>query len=181
MSQFHSISSFINGFNGGLRPNTFVVTIDQCPIGSVTPTFHVTATNLPASKMTTIGVPYRGRTFKIPGVRTYDTWQITVINDKPADGQDLYRLFHQWSNQINNHGANITTGSGNSPEGSNLLGILSVEQLDYNGVSTNRKWKLLHAWPSNVGQIALNMETTDSLSTFIVDIEFSELQSVNVI
>ena len=45
-------------------------------------TFLVKAANIPASTVGVIEVPYRGRTLKIAGDRTFEPWTITVLNDK---------------------------------------------------------------------------------------------------
>ena len=43
--------------------------------------FLVKAAQLPASNITPIQIPFRGRNLKIAGDRTFDPWTVTVIND----------------------------------------------------------------------------------------------------
>ena len=43
--------------------------------------FLAKSATLPASTITPISVPFRGRELKIAGDRTFDPWSITVIND----------------------------------------------------------------------------------------------------
>ena len=76
---------------GGARPNLFEVALDfpegtTGDAGDVSKDFNdkvrflVKAANLPASNITPIDVPFRGRNLKIAGDRTFDVWTITVIN-----------------------------------------------------------------------------------------------------
>ena len=41
--------------------------------------FLVKAANLPASNVSAINIPFRGRNLKFAGDRTFDIWTITVI------------------------------------------------------------------------------------------------------
>lgn len=83
----HSIQDFKTALKGGgARPNLFEVVLTDFPGGAE---FDATefsvlckAANLPASNIASIDVPFRGRTFKVAGDRTFDTWSITVINDE---------------------------------------------------------------------------------------------------
>lgn len=175
----HSIDQFITNFNGGFRSNHFIVSITKGYGGALPDlTYHARATTLPASTMSVLNIPYRGRVFKAPGVRTYATWQLTILNDKLGQNQDAYTYFQKWSNAINGHDTNTTLGSGNSSEADNLLGTFNVQMLDYNGNPLGqRKWTLKYAWPAQVGAVTLDMENNDSpLSTFVVDIEYSEAE-----
>lgn len=168
MSQ--SLSSFLGAFAGGLRPNKFEVTIAPPQTGGLsipTTTFHIRAASIPASTITTINVPYRGRIFKMPGVRTYQTWQITVLDDIKTD---LHKVFHQWSNALKDHVANTTAaGLGNFTD---LMGTFSVKQLNYNGTPPHRTFTLQGCWPNTVGPVALDMENNDTILTFTVDLEY---------
>ena len=64
------------------------------------------AANFLHQNIAPIDVPFRGRTFKVAGDRTIDTWTVTVINDEDFR---LRRAFEEWSEQIakleNNTGA----------------------------------------------------------------------------
>ena len=77
---------------GGARPNLFECEM-YFPDDAVPSTtskdalsdkvrFLVKAAQLPASTLTQIDVPFRGRQLKIAGTRTYANWSITVINDQ---------------------------------------------------------------------------------------------------
>ena len=81
---------------GAARPNLFEVelnfpsfategstgdTTDQTRSVSELSRFMIKTANLPASNVGVIEVPFRGRTLKIAGDRTFDVWTVTVIND----------------------------------------------------------------------------------------------------
>ena len=83
-----SVSGFLNKVNQGVKPNLFVVDV-QYPTSFASVPADAALTNmlcksaaLPASNLGVIEVPYRGRTVKIAGDRTFDTWTATFINDR---------------------------------------------------------------------------------------------------
>ena len=71
---------------GGARPNLFevelafptAVSIDNDILSKAR--FLVKAAALPASTVSPIEIPFRGRILKIAGDRTFETWTITVMN-----------------------------------------------------------------------------------------------------
>lgn len=171
-----SIQSFINNFDGGLRPNRFLVN-GEFPSGIGTDTdqftFHVRAASIPSSDLSQIGVPFRGREYKIPGNRSYATWQMTIIDDIQYP---LWTRFHQWANKINSHTLNTpaTTSTTSSPQNYNFTNFMknwSIEQLDLNG-NCVRKISLSNCWPSVIGEISFLMEENESFCTFTVDLEY---------
>jgi|688.fasta_scaffold912897_2 hypothetical protein len=176
---YNSISEFIGAFNGGFRPNRFRVQGTLGSVGSPTMTFHVRSANLPASSLSTIMIPYRGRNFKMPGNRTYAPWQIVVLDDNTNSGNSLWEPFHQWSEKINSHTANISNSS-TTLDFSNEMKDWNVFQLDING-NTKKTITLKNCWPAEVGPISLNMDDNESLSTFPVTLEYSwyEINSVS--
>ena len=83
---------------GGARPNLFEVELTTLPTGIAWPAdnfrYMCKAAQLPASTLTQIDVPFRGRQLKIAGTRTYANWTITVINDIDFD---IRTAFERWS------------------------------------------------------------------------------------
>lgn len=170
-----TISGFISGFNGGLRNNRFRV---SGTVGDSSPvlTFHVKATSLPSSSITPILVPYRGRAFKMPGNRSYSSWQISVLDDMPGNGgSGLWRQFHNWSELFNTHAGNISQTT--SRDMTDKMKTWAVEQLDINGLSV-KKIDLKYCWPSEVGPVTLSMEDNESLTSFAVTLEYSWFEVV---
>jgi hypothetical protein len=166
-----SIDDFIQGFQGGTRTNRFIV---EGSIGDANSNygnftaFHIRATNLPSAKMGIIPISYRGRVVNYPGDRTYDPWQIVVLDD--TDSTNLYDSFHNWHNSINNHSTNISNGNIGTVDGYvNFGNDFTVTHLDVNGgQASGRKFTLKNAWPIEVGPIALDIGQMDTLVTFAV-------------
>ena len=73
---------------GGSRSNLFEVVMNfpEGVVGAdvtdieLKSRFLIKAAQLPASNVTPIEVPFRGRTLKVAGDRTFDAWTVTVIN-----------------------------------------------------------------------------------------------------
>ena len=70
---------------GVARPSLYKVTINES-LGanslSETEVLLVKAANMPASNIAPLTVNYAGRALKWQGFRTYDIWNVTVINDE---------------------------------------------------------------------------------------------------
>jgi hypothetical protein len=170
----NSISQFINGFGGGLRPNRF--RISGAFGGNDTTddrfTYLVRAASMPGSDLSLISVPYRGRLYKIPGNRSYIPWQMVVLDDRKTTTGSLWKKFQDWSSLINSHKANQTndptTGGGNF---TNYMKDYTVTQLDING-KCERQIQLISCWPSEVGSIDFSMADNENYVTFTVTLEY---------
>ena len=73
---------------GGARPGLYNVQINfgtasTAPLSfNSTETLLVKAAAIPASTIAPLAVNYSGRAYKWQGFRTYDIWNVTVINDE---------------------------------------------------------------------------------------------------
>ena len=124
--------------------------------------FLVKAAALPASTVSPIEIPFRGRVLKIAGDRTFDTWTITVMNDIDFS---IRSAFEKWMNLINN--VNDNTGI-QDPE--QYQADAFVYQLDRDG-GILRSYKFYDLFPTNISAIDLNYETTDTLEEFTVEMQ----------
>ena len=137
--------------------------------------FLVKAAALPASNISNIAVPFRGRNLKIAGDRTFDPWTITVINDTDFV---IRNAFERWMNIINKHedNAGITDPTGYQQD-------LFVRQLGRSEVAgTNpvssatvpvlKQYKFLGAFPTLVSAIDLSYENTDAIEEFTVELQY---------
>lgn len=167
MSQ--SITDFIGGFNGGLRTNRFLVNSPK--IGGDRP-FHIRAASLPPVNTAVLQIPHRGRVFKMPGQRTYEPWSITVLDDT---GTNLWKVFYDWAQQIQNHVSNTTTATNLDFTG--LMSNFTIKQLGFNGNVTTKQVVLNRAWPSNIGEIRFSADDAESLSSFTVQLEYQYIES----
>ena len=153
---------------GGARPNLFEVELafpENLGIANDVKEksrFLVKAAALPASNITPIEVNFRGRILKIAGDRTFDTWTITVINDTDFI---IRSAFEKWMNSINK----LSDGTGlQNPV--DYQADAYVHQLDRDG-STLRTYQFYDIFPTNISQIDLSYETTDTLEEFTVEMQ----------
>lgn len=158
---------------GGARPNLFRVVMPFpafAGVGGETSklTFMCKAASLPASQVGTIEIPYRGRKVKIAGDRTFEQYSITVINDTDFL---LRNAFERWSNQINQHERN--EGLQNPID---YQVDIILEQLNRND-EVIKIYKLVGAFPVNVGAIELSSESTDAIEEFQVQLEYQYWQA----
>ena len=172
---------------GGARPNLFEVILNF-PRGITDgindfdekARFLVKAANLPASNITPIDVPFRGRNLKIAGDRTFDVWTITVINDTDFA---IRNAMERWMNGMNN--MKYATGETNPND---YQKDAYVWQLGRNGVTSNTTGKLVglsegdtvpilkaykfHGiFPTNLRAIELSYDQPDTIEEFTVDLQ----------
>ena len=153
---------------GGARPNLFEVVLAfpaSSPASSTTlekARFMVKAAALPASNIAPIDVAFRGRLLKIAGDRTFDTWTITVLNDTDFA---LRGAFEQWMNSMNNV-ANAT-GATNPAD---YQAEAYVYQLNREG-EVLRKYRFFDVFPTNISQIDLSYDSSDTLEEFTVELQ----------
>jgi hypothetical protein len=104
-----NISDFVSKLKGGgARANQFKVTLPFpgfAAVGGETESlaFLCTATNLPASTIGEITIPFRGRNIYMAGDREFAEWTTTIINDTDFS---IRNAIERWSNGINNHSDN---------------------------------------------------------------------------
>lgn len=182
------MSSFIGKIGQGVKPNMFSVQI-PFPTGVGPGTAGSDLTNLlcksaalPGSNLGVIEVPFRGRTIKIAGDRTFDTWSATFFNDKDMNTRGW---FESWLNAMNNHnlnGADLPNLGASGGTGSYSVDI-DVNQLERAAESaegsenTNkniiRAYKLRYAFPTSVSQIDLAYDSNDQIEEFTVEFQYS--------
>ena len=163
-----NVSTFLQNIGQGVKPNMFSVDInfpaalkelaaDAAGLSEVElSTLMCKSAALPGSNLGVIEVPFRGRTVKIAGDRTFDTWSATFFNDKDFK---LRSFFEFWANQINTHEGNTAPlFKPNSTDANGYMASLFVTQLEkdssVSGVAL-RTYELVHCFPTNVSQIDL--------------------------
>ena len=157
---------------GGSRPNLFEVELNfpgslnnqsiDGPDAKTASQFLVKSAALPASNVTPIDVPFRGRILKLAGERTFDTWTITVLNDTDFK---IRTAFEQWMNGI----SKLDDASGEvNPE--LYSQTAKVFQLDRSG-DTMREYEFYGLFPTNISQIDLSMDSSDTVEEFTVELQ----------
>ena len=178
-----TIDKFKSRLSGGIaRPNLFEVVLafaDGVVDASVNDLdaksrFLVKAAALPASNITPINVPFRGRVLKIAGDRTFDEWTITVINDTDFA---IRSSFERWMNSM----AKVSDTSGNTNP-ADYTRDASVYQLGRSAVAPNsqesaqnmpilRTYKFYSVFPTNISQMDLSYDQPDSIEEFTVTLQ----------
>ena len=161
---------------GGARPNLFEVelafpsTVNVEGLNDILQKarFLVKAAQLPASNVTPIEVPFRGRTLKIAGDRTFDTWTVTVINDTDFA---IRSAFEKWMNTINRVSDN--TGLTNPAL---YQADAFVYQLDRSG-ETLRQYHFYDVFPTQVAPIELSYDA-QGIQEFTVELQVQWWEAV---
>lgn len=175
-----NVSSFLNQVRQGVRPNMFQV--DMVFPGNIgltsassdqeLVTLMCKSAALPASNVGVIEVPFRGRTVKIAGDRTFDNWTATFINDRDMK---VRSKFEQWLGALNEHQANKTLADGGE-DPINYTTSVFVKQLEKDesaGGDTLREYKLWYAFPTSVSAIDLAYDSNDQIEEFTVEFQYS--------
>ena len=172
---------------GGARPNLSEASINSFPTAISVAwdnsseaeggafKFLCKSTALPASNLGSIEIPFRGRTLKVAGDRTFDDWTVTIINDEDFR---LRTAFERWSNVMSQ--LDDATGVTNP---TSYMTDSFIQQLGRGpevGAATNnggnssilRSYKFFDVFPVTVGEIALSYDTTDALEEFDVTFRY---------
>jgi len=162
------IDDFKNALaKGGVRNNLFRV------MGNIGNTsfpskvgFLCKAASLPASTITPIEVPYRGRKLHLPGDREYAEWTLTFISDGEFE---IRNAFEKWMDDMNKTVDNVAT------EELNLKGALfpdwNIDQLDRTGEPI-KSYRFFSCWPSEVSAVDVSYDSTDLLE-FTVTLQYT--------
>ncbi len=174
---------------GGSRPNlfevsvTFPAAIDIGIQGDGTGEFDsdnfrflCKAAALPPSNVSPIDIPFRGRTLKVAGDRSFESWTVTIINDESFNHRRAFEAWMQNIAQYENHAGM------NDPN--DYMGQATVYQLGRNasqqqtasqgsGGTANiiAQYRFVDIFPTSVGQIDLSYETTDIIEDFPVEFQ----------
>lgn len=157
----------------GARPNLFDLTFvlpaivpNSTAAGQLIQYMGKSASK-PAASLGVIQVPYFGRQLKYPGDRVFAPWTVNIINDEAFNVHDA---FVAWSNIINAFAANTRSASASVPTA--YMTDILVNQYSKIGGDPIKQWKLVGAWPSNVGEIQFDWGQTDSIEEFPVEIAY---------
>lgn len=173
---------------GGARSNLFEVSFGSAASSTYSLPFDPSITidsddymliktaGLPASTISEIPVPFRGRTLKIAGDRTFDVWTITIINDTNFKWRNL---FERWMNFM----VKVSDGSGsiNPSEYTVDMNVVQLSRGAYSGLNTPgtqggqidvlRKYIVHGVFPTGVSQIDLSYNNENEVEEFTVDLQ----------
>ena len=173
MTHSMAIDTFKTAFDGGTRPNRFVVTVDTGVGKPLANALMVKAASMPAETIGILQVPFRGRVAKLPGDRAYPEWTFTMI-DEITD--NMRNTLSDWHNEFNDH-ENNTVASTDILRGTGAAyGTATVSQLDMMGnIIPGRCKQLMRTWPVEIGTIDLSYDTADTLTEYSITIAYDYL------
>ena len=181
LSQFKSTL-----LGGGARPNLFEVELTTLPSGITWDAevfrYLCKAAALPASNIAQIDVPFRGRIFKVAGDRTFDVWQITVINDEDFK---IRTAFEEWMDLISKLDNNMGATDPNAYMTNATvyqLGRGSQKSSRDNSGSSNavlKEYEFVDIFPTAISAIDLSYDTSDAIEEFTVDFQVQSFSMVS--
>lgn len=140
---------------GGARPALFKVSsLDRN--GTTDRTYHVRSTQLPGTNIGVLTTNWRGRPVKFPGVRSYDPWTVTMLNDDGEHREDIFKWMQMMSGDAD--GSRNLNDSKNGEYSTTDYKDLSVTQLGKVGDDIYR-YTLVNCFPIAMGDIALDWGT----------------------
>jgi len=155
---------------GGARANQFRVElafptyVAAGPVVGIKTQFLCKAAQLPASTIENVPLQYRGRAVNIAGERTFAPWTITVYNDTDFA---IRNAMENWSDGVQN----IASTNGRVNPRDYQVDLL-VHQLDRNG-ATVKTYKFVDAYPTEIGAIALDFDSANTVETFDVTFQYN--------
>ena len=167
-----NVSNFLQVVKQGVRPNMFQVDITfPSTVGADNElvTYMCKSAVLPAANIGVIEVPFRGRTVKIAGDRTFDNWSATFINDKEMKSR---AYFEKWLNEINTHKANTANDINPTSYGRTVVIRQLEKDSNVNGTDL-RSYKLWYAFPISTSAIDLAYDSNDQIEEFSVEFQYS--------
>jgi hypothetical protein len=166
-----------NLIGGGARANQFRVTLTP-PSGIAIgldvrrTSFLVKGAQLPASTLTEMPVPFRGRNIYLTGDRPApETWDVTVYNDTDFMIRNAMEL---WQNGINSYVDNTGVISP-----SDYQTDLTVEQLDRDD-TVLKSYIFRNAFPTVIAAIELSMDEATAIEEFAVEFRYQHFEPSGV-
>ena len=137
--------------------------------------FLCKAAALPASNVASIDVPFRGRTLKVAGDRTFDVWTVTVINDENFSHR---RAFEAWMQNVAQYNDHSGLTNPNDYMGNAQVFQLGRSKSNTQGTGTTgedanilAQYKFVDIFPTNVSNIDLSYDSTDTIEEFTVEFQ----------
>lgn len=169
-----NVQDFVANFKEAARPNRFRVEITFPGFAGGAnrrDSFFIQAASLPPSNLGVLNVPFMGRQVPLPGDRTFEPWNITVINDNDFVIRDK---MERWSNAINSHEGNIREAGDAHLD---IVGSANIYQLGKNDVEL-KEYRMPMLWPQTVGEITMDWSSNDALATYTVTLQYAYWEAV---
>lgn len=145
---------------GGFRPSLFEINVSR--LGNNVGLLGM-STQVPALTMGIIEAPYFGRKIKLAGDRIYAEWITTIMIDEDFD---VRSQLEDWNIAMNAEETNLRAEIANAYKED-----VQVKLYGKQG-SVIREYNLVGCWPSDVGAIELDWNTTDQIGIYTVSWQF---------
>jgi hypothetical protein len=173
---------------GGARPNLFEVDV-TFPTGvnlgvqgdgtgqfdKENFRFLCKAAALPASTVTPIPVPFRGRELKVAGDRTIDVWTVSVINDENFSHR---RAFEAWVQNVAQYGDHSGLTNPNDYMGNAIVYQLGRSASNTQGNNTTgenanilAQYRFIDIFPTGISEIGLSYDQGNTIEEFTVEFQ----------
>ena len=165
-----SVNDLRTAMGLGVRPNLFRVTFATGFVGAKDSQASVLVKSaaLPGDSIGMIEVPHMGgRRLKIAGDRTFADWTMTVLNDKDYTVRTALEAYQ--NSFVNIDYTTTTVGLRTDNGAQAALTVITIEQLDTDGVSTLRTYKLNNCFVTEVSSIDLSYDSTDAIEEYTVN------------
>jgi len=161
------VNEFIANFeHGGYRPNLFRVSIaSPFMVNATKSSYLCKSASLPPSNLGLADVSYMGRKIKIAGDKDFPSWTTDFYEDNDMVNRTS---FEYWLSKISAHEANTGYIKPSEYYATIVLDLLSHETGD-----SVRTYKLINAFPTEVGELALAYDSNDTIGEFSVTWEFN--------
>ena len=154
----------------GVRPNLFRVTFATGFVGTKDSQVSVLVKSaaLPGDTIGMIEVPHMGgRRLKVAGDRTFADWTMTVLNDKDYTVRTALETYQ--NKFVNIDYTTTTVGTRMTNGATAALTVITVEQLDTDGVATLRTYKLSNCFVTEISAIDLSYDSSDAIEEYTVN------------
>ena len=154
---------------GGARTNLMWVTMTNNSYAGLNDwTYLCKASQIPASTITAIEVPYFGRNVKVAGEsREFAPLTTTVVND---EGHAIYSGMVTWMKDLNDPAGNVSK-SGLFGSRAQYTCDIKLEMYKKDGLK-DQDWNFVNCWPSNISAIDLNWDSVNTIQEFTIDWQY---------
>lgn len=181
-----NLNDFRNKFvNGGARPSQFEMQITWPDavrgISGVVSAeqdfrFLCQISEIPASKVGEINVPYFGRKLKYAGDRSFDPLTVTIINDEDFK---IRKALQAWMKAITEHPTTVSVFDGGINAGSYATDGVVTQFSRNRGGQALHAYKFIGMWPTEISPIALDWSTNDEYERFTCSFDYQWWEEVD--
>ena len=180
-----NVNDFRNKFtNGGARPTQFEMQIlwptglagAQVAAAQGDFRFLCQVSELPASTVKEIEVPYFGRKLKYAGDRTFGSTTVTILNDENFEIRNSLEL---WLAAIQGHQTTLSQFNGGNVNGGYATNGTVTQYSRNSGGSAIAGYQFVGMFPTAVSAIALDWSKTDTVEDFTCEFMYQYWLPVN--